>query len=120
LKTNLFTSKVEQADKLNKLQEYKQGLADWNGEQLAQLEAMNEDTELNMKSQNLKHNMYLYFFIGVLAIVVFGGVIMALLSFLKNKTMSLGSSGPSAAPSAAPSAPSAAPAVETPAAPAAP
>ena len=107
LKTALFTTKVSQADKFNKLQEYKQGLSDWNGEQLAQLTAMDEDTELNMKSQNLKHNMYLYFFIGVLAIVVFGGIIMIVLSFFKKTATSVGPSA-TAASAATATAPSAA------------
>ena len=45
-------------------------LKDWSGDQLKQLNAMNEDRDLNMMSENYKHIMW-----SILAIVIIIGTI---------------------------------------------
>jgi hypothetical protein len=108
LKRYLFNTKDKLDDSLIELQKSKQGLADWSGEQLEQLDAMNEDRELNMKSEYLQHNMYIYIVVGILAIIAIIGIVKFVLRFISGAAPS----GPSAsAPTAptAPTAPSAAP-----------
>ena len=65
LTNKLFTTKTSLNSKLNELQESKQNLADWSGEQLQNLEAMTEDRDLNMMSQNYRHIMW-----SILAIIL--------------------------------------------------
>jgi hypothetical protein len=51
--------------KFNELQNTKKDLADWTGEQLQNLEAMDDDTDLNMMSENYRHIMW-----SILAIII--------------------------------------------------
>jgi hypothetical protein len=51
--------------KFNDLKNTKKELADWSGEQLQNLEAMDADTDLNMMSQNYRHIMW-----SILAIMI--------------------------------------------------
>jgi len=50
---------------LNDLQNSRKELGDWTGKQLKQLEAMDEDRDLNMMSQNYKHIIW-----SILAIII--------------------------------------------------
>ena len=52
-------------NKFNDLKNTKKDLADWSGEQLQNLEAMDADTDLNMMSQNYRHIMW-----SILAIMI--------------------------------------------------
>lgn len=65
---NIFNTKslidTNFADLLNT----RKNLADWSGEQLQNLEAMNEDRDLNMMSQNYRHILW-----SILAIVIIIG-----------------------------------------------
>ena len=51
--------------KFNELQNTKKDLADWTGDQLQNLEAMDDDTDLNMMSENYRHIMW-----SILAIII--------------------------------------------------
>lgn len=82
LKDRLNNTKQSQEITFKDLQASKQGLDDWSGETLAQLEAINEDRELNMTSQYLKHNMYVYLFSGLAILLILIPVIKLGLSFL--------------------------------------
>jgi hypothetical protein len=70
LTENLFSTKASLKTNLNELEESKQNLADWTGEQLQNLEAMNEDRDLNMMSQNYRHILW-----SILAIIIIIGTI---------------------------------------------
>ena len=70
LKEKIFQNKTALSNSFNELQTSRQDLADWSGEQLNQLEAMNEDRDLNMMSQNYKHIMW-----SILAILIILGII---------------------------------------------
>lgn len=52
-------------NRFNELKVTKKDLADWTGEQLQNLEAMDDDTDLNMMSQNYRHIMW-----SILAIII--------------------------------------------------
>ena len=65
LTNKLFNTKTSLKSKLNELQESKKNLADWTGEQLQNLEAMTEDRDLNMMSQNYRHILW-----SILAIII--------------------------------------------------
>jgi hypothetical protein len=67
LKEKIFQNKTALSNSFNELQTSRQDLADWSGEQL---EAMNEDRDLNMMSQNYKHIMW-----SILAILIILGII---------------------------------------------
>ena len=64
----LFNTKSSIKSTLDELQESKQNLADWTGEQLQNLQAMNEDRDLNMMSQNYRHILW-----SILAIIIIIG-----------------------------------------------
>jgi hypothetical protein len=64
----LFDTKSSIKSTLDELQESKQNLADWTGEQLQNLQAMNEDRDLNMMSQNYRHILW-----SILAIIIIIG-----------------------------------------------
>ena len=53
---------------MDELEDSKQNLADWTGEQLQNLAAMREDRDLNMMSQNYRHIMW-----SILAIIIIIG-----------------------------------------------
>jgi hypothetical protein len=61
----LFNTKSSLKSNLDELQESKQNLADWTGEQLQNLQAMNEDRDLYMMSQNYRHILW-----SILAIII--------------------------------------------------
>lgn len=65
---NLFSTKSSIKKKMNELEDSKQNLADWTGEQLQNLQAMNEDRDLNMMSQNYRHILW-----SILAIIIIIG-----------------------------------------------
>jgi hypothetical protein len=65
LKNNIFNTNASIDATFTELQESKQNLADWSGEQLQNLSAMNEDRDLNMMSQNYRHIMW-----SILAILI--------------------------------------------------
>jgi hypothetical protein len=67
LKDTLTTTQTNLGSSLNELNDTKQNLADWSGEQLAQLEAMDEDRQLNMTSQNIKY--ILWSILAILAVI---------------------------------------------------
>ena len=87
LKEILSTNKTELTTKFEKLNESKQNLADWSGEQSEQLDAMNEDRDLNMMSQNYKHIMW-----SILAILIIIGIIKFTKSFDLAKTLDIAKS----------------------------
>lgn len=62
---NLFNTKEKIDTTFSELQDSRQNLADWTGAQLQNLEAMNEDRDLNMMSQNYRHIMW-----SILAILI--------------------------------------------------
>ena len=63
---NILTNNSSNIDtKLNDLQNSRRDLGDWSGEQLKQLDAMNEDRDLNRISQNYKHILW-----SILAIII--------------------------------------------------
>ena len=76
LKLSLSENKTKLTSTFDKLNESKKDLADWSGKQLEQLDAMNEDRDLNMMSQNYKHIMW-----SILAIVIIIGIIKLTKSF---------------------------------------
>ena len=66
----LLNTKSSLKSNLDELQESKQNLADWTGEQLQNLQAMNEDRDLYMMSQNYRHILW-----SILAIIIIIGTI---------------------------------------------
>jgi hypothetical protein len=79
LKNNLLNTKTELDASFNDLEKSKQGLEDWSGEQLAQLEALDEDRELNMNSQRYKHIMW-----AILAIVIVISIIISIMTMVSS------------------------------------
>ena len=79
LKNKLLNTKTELDLSFNKLEKSKQGLEDWSGEQLAQLEALDEDRELNMNSQRYKHIMW-----AILAIVIVISIIISIMTMVSS------------------------------------
>lgn len=75
LKNKIFNTTASIDNTFTELQESKQNLADWTGEQLQNLSAMNEDRDLNMMSQNYRHIMW-----SILAILI----IMATMKMTKS------------------------------------
>jgi len=75
LKNNIFNTNASIDNTFTELQASKQNLADWTGEQLQNLSAMNEDRDLNMMSQNYRHIMW-----SILAILI----IMATMKMTKS------------------------------------
>ena len=55
---------------MDELEESKKDLADWTGEQLQNLQAMTEDRDLNMMSQNYRHILW-----SILAIIIIIGTL---------------------------------------------
>lgn len=84
LKDRLLSNKTDLSGKLNELNETKQSLADWSGEQAKQLDAINEDRDLNMMSQNYKHIMW-----SILAILIIIVIIKIAKSFGIVKTLDI-------------------------------
>jgi hypothetical protein len=76
LKNSLLNNETTLASKFNELTKSKKDLADWSDEQSQQLDAMNEDRDLNMMSQNYKHIMW-----SILAIIIIIGIIKFTKSF---------------------------------------
>jgi hypothetical protein len=74
LTANIFDTKKEIKQNFDELIDARQNLADWTGQQLQNLTAMNEDRDLNMMSQNYRHIMW-----SILAIVI----IIATMKFTK-------------------------------------
>jgi hypothetical protein len=79
LKDSLLDTKNQLSTKFNELNESKNALADWSGEQAAQLDAINEDRELNLMSQNYKHIIWSILAILIIIIIIkimksFGGI----------------------------------------------
>jgi hypothetical protein len=70
MKNQLFNTNTTIDSKFNELQSSRKNLADWTGEQLQNLTAMNEDRDLNMMSQNYRHIMW-----SILAILIIIGTI---------------------------------------------
>jgi hypothetical protein len=70
LKDKIFNTHTAIDANFKELKETKQNLADWSGEQLQNLEAMNEDRDLNMMSQNYRHILW-----SILAIIIILGTI---------------------------------------------
>jgi hypothetical protein len=68
LTNGLFNTKTSLKTTLAELEESKKNRADWTGEQLQNLEAMNEDRDLNMMSQNYRHILW-----SILAIIIIIG-----------------------------------------------
>ena len=64
-KTELINVKNTLKNKLNELTNTRNEPSDWSGEQLEQILAMNEDSQLNMVSQNYKHILW-----SILAIII--------------------------------------------------
>jgi len=77
LTKQLFNTKTNIDTTFTELQDSRQKLADWTGEQLQNLEAMNEDRDLNMMSQNYRHIMW-----SILAIII----VMSTMKFAKAVT----------------------------------
>jgi hypothetical protein len=67
---NLFSTKKSINSKTRELADSKKNLADWTGEQLQNLTAMNEDRDLNTMSQNYRHILW-----SILAIIIIIGTI---------------------------------------------
>lgn len=67
---NLFSTKNSIHSKMDELSDSKKNLADWTGEQLQNLTAMNEDRDLNTMSQNYRHILW-----SILAIIIIIGTI---------------------------------------------
>jgi hypothetical protein len=65
LTNQLFNTKDQINTSFAELLDSKKSLADWSGEQLQNLQAMNEDRDLNMMSQNYRHIMW-----SILAILI--------------------------------------------------
>ena len=70
LKAKILKNKTALDASLNELKNTQQNIGDWNGEQLKQLEAMNEDKDLNAISQNYKNILW-----SILAIILIIGII---------------------------------------------
>jgi len=70
LKNKLLDNKTSLRTKLSNLNETKQDLADWSGEQSEQLDALNEDRTLNMMSQNYKHILWSILAILIIIVVI--------------------------------------------------
>jgi len=87
MKNSIFNTNTTIDSKFNELQASRQNLADWTGEQLQNLTAMNEDRDLNMMSQNYRHIMW-----SILAILIIIGTIKL------TKSGKGSSAGPSAGP----------------------
>jgi len=87
LKDSLLDNKTKLETKFNELNDSKKDLADWSGEQSEQLDAMNEDRDLNMISQNYKHIMW-----SILAILVIIGIIKFTKSFGGSQAVSVAKS----------------------------
>ena len=68
LTNRLFKTKTSLKSTMDELEDSKQNLADWTGEQLQNLAAMREDRDLNMMSQNYRHIMW-----SILAIIIIIG-----------------------------------------------
>ena len=79
VKSGLITSE------LNELQETRRDLGDWTGEQLKQLNAMNEDRDLNRISQNYKHILW-----SILAIIIIIAAIRITRSVSKTVAKTIG------------------------------
>ncbi len=67
---NLFSTKSSIKSKMGELEASKQELADWTGEQFQNLQAMTEDRDLNMMSQNYRHILW-----SILAIIIIIGTL---------------------------------------------
>ena len=65
LTDSLFNTKNSIKSKMDEFEKSKQNLADWTGEQLQNLQAMNEDRDINMTSQNYRHILW-----SILAIII--------------------------------------------------
>jgi hypothetical protein len=65
LTSRLFNTNSSIKSKFAELEDSRKNLSDWTGEQLQNLEAMNEDRDLNMMSQNYRHIMW-----SILAILI--------------------------------------------------
>jgi hypothetical protein len=76
LKDALLNTQTDLSTKFNELNESKQNVLDWSGKQGEQLDAMNEDRDLNMMSQNYKHILW-----SILAILIVIGLIKFTKSF---------------------------------------
>ena len=98
LKNILSTNQSNLDDTMKELIETKKNAADWSGEEMAQLDAMNEDRELNKQSQNYKHIMWT-----ILAIIAIF-VIIKLTKYLGGSSSASSASGSTAGPSASASA----------------
>jgi hypothetical protein len=68
LTNGLFNTKASLKSKMEELEESKKNKADWTGEQLQNLQAMTEDRDLNMMSQNYRHILW-----SILAIIIIIG-----------------------------------------------
>ena len=80
LKDWLFNTQKSLDSSFNELQKSKKEKEDWSGEQTQQLKAMNEESDLNMMSQN-----YMYIFWRILAIIVVIGIIKLIGSMASSK-----------------------------------
>ena len=80
LKDWLFNTQKSLDSSFNELQKTKKEKEDWSGEQTQQLKAMNEESDLNMMSQN-----YMYIFWRILAIIVVIGIITFISSMGSSK-----------------------------------
>lgn len=76
LTRSIVNTKADIKKKMNEFIESKQDLADWTGDQLQNLQAMNEDRDLNMTSQNYRHILW-----SILAIII----IIATMKMTKNQ-----------------------------------
>jgi len=79
LKDILSDNKTKLSTKFDELNASKKDLADWSSEQSEQLDAMSEDRDLNMMSQNYKHIMWSILAILVIIVIIkftksFGGI----------------------------------------------
>ena len=70
LKRNYKKKKNSVDDKIKELSDNRQNIGDWTGDQLKQLESMNEDRDLNAISQNYKNILW-----SILAIIIIIGII---------------------------------------------
>ena len=70
IQNKLSTAKTSLKNIFKELTTTQKDLTDWSGDQLSQLEAMNEDRDLNMLSENYKHIMW-----SILAILIIMGAI---------------------------------------------
>jgi hypothetical protein len=84
LKASLFSTTTQIDADMSELKDARQNLADWTGEKQQNLDAMNEDRDLNMLSQNYRHILW-----SILAIVI----VIATLKIAKSIVSGLVSSG---------------------------